>query len=75
MFASAVLWIIALVRAFTAPYVGGVLILSAVMLLCTGLILISLGIVGYYLSRVFDEQKARPRYLIGEELDGGKDNA
>ncbi|MBR6740281.1 MAG: glycosyltransferase family 2 protein [Clostridia bacterium] len=75
LFASAVLWIIALVRAFVAPYVGAALILSAVMLLCTGLILISLGIVGYYLSRVFDEQKGRPRYLIGEKFDGGNGNA
>ena len=32
------------------------------------LILIGLGILGHYLTRVFDEVKARPRYLIAETV-------
>lgn len=37
--------------------------------------MISLGIIGHYISRIYDEIKARPRYLIsrrcGYEKDAG----
>lgn len=38
-----------------------------IVVLFTGsLIMISLGIMGYYMARMFDELKARPRYIISE---------
>ncbi len=40
-----------------------------VMLLCTGLILISLGIIGLYLGKVYEQVKERPIYLIDEKLN------
>ena len=37
------------------------------LLLITGsLIMMSLGIIGYYLARIYEEIKARPRYIVEE---------
>ena len=35
-----------------------------------GLIMLSLGIVGEYIGKIYLEAKARPRYIIAEETDG-----
>ena len=32
------------------------------------LIMISLGIIGYYIARIYEEVKGRPRYVIEEFL-------
>ena len=47
--------------------------LSALAALCTtlaGMILLSLGILGAYLGRIYDEVKGRPLYLIAEDQGG-----
>ncbi len=41
------------------------------MLLLSGVQLMSLGVVGEYLSRVFDEVKARPVYVVKERIGRG----
>ena len=44
------------------------------LLLFTGSILmIALGILGYYISQIFAECKGRPRYLVMEAEDGAED--
>ncbi len=40
-----------------------------IMLLLGGLILVTLGIMGQYLGRVYDEVKARPLYLISDTVN------
>ena len=38
-----------------------------ILLLFTGsIIMISLGIIGYYIARIYEEIKGRPRYIIEE---------
>lgn len=51
--------------------VAGYPTLMTVMLCLGGVQLLSLGIIGEYLGRVFNESKKRPLYLI-DELDGQK---
>jgi dolichol-phosphate mannosyltransferase len=36
-----------------------------------GLILVTLGIIGEYLGRIYDEVKRRPLYVIKEEIEPG----
>ena len=49
----------------TAPWLWG---LCGVVLL-QGIILLCMGIQGAYLGRVFEESKARPLYIVAEELN------
>jgi dolichol-phosphate mannosyltransferase len=35
--------------------------------------MVSLGIIGIYISKIYHEVKARPRYLISESVQGGED--
>ena len=36
------------------------------MVLCTGTVTTGLGILGAYISRIYDETRARPLYIVGE---------
>ena len=45
-----------------------------ILLLVTGsLIMLSLGVIGYYISKMYEELKGRPRYIISEECGGNHD--
>jgi dolichol-phosphate mannosyltransferase len=42
--------------------------------LITGsLLMISLGIIGEYLARIYEEVKGRPRYLVKDSIESGSD--
>jgi dolichol-phosphate mannosyltransferase len=43
-------------------------------LIIGSLLMISLGIIGEYLARIYEEVKGRPRYLIGESVERGEAN-
>ena len=57
-----------LVRYFNGSAVEGFTTVILLLLLIGSLILISLGIIGYYISRIFEEVKGRPRYIISETV-------
>jgi dolichol-phosphate mannosyltransferase len=35
--------------------------------------MLSLGVIGYYISKMYEELKGRPRYIISEECGGKHD--
>jgi dolichol-phosphate mannosyltransferase len=34
--------------------------------------MISLGIIGYYIARIYEEIKGRPRYIVADRVKGGE---
>ncbi len=38
------------------------------------IIMISLGVIGYYISKIYEEVKGRPRYIVSEECSNGEIN-
>ena len=53
-----------LYRYFTGTALEGFTTVILLQLLIGSVLMISLGIIGHYISRIYDEIKARPRYLI-----------
>ena len=53
-----------LYRYFTGTAQEGFTTVIILLLLIGSVLMISLGIIGHYISRIYDEIKARPRYLI-----------
>ncbi len=58
------------VRFATGNTVAGWASLACSVWFIGGLILLSLGVIGEYLGKLYLESKGRPRYLIGQVLDG-----
>ena len=67
---SVVMGVIALVQKFTGVALGGFTTVILLLLFSASLIMISLGIIGYYIARIYDEIKGRPRYIISEIVGG-----
>lgn len=56
-----------LIRYFMGNAVEGFTTVILLLLMIGGLIMVSLGIIGHYLARIYDEVKGRPRYIIARE--------
>lgn len=56
-------------RAFFHSALPGWTSLIVLILLCTGTILVSLGVLGMYVSKIFDQSKQRPLYVVDVVLD------
>ena len=39
------------------------------VLLIGGVLMMSLGIIGYYIAKIYEEVKGRPRYIVGQMTD------
>ena len=61
---SLVLGVISLVQKLSGVALGGFTTVILILLFASSIIMISLGIIGYYIARIYDEIKGRPRYLI-----------
>jgi len=57
------------VRFFTSHHPQGWTSVIAVVLLLGGVQLLSLGVIGQYVARIFDETKQRPVYLVEEVVE------
>lgn len=66
-----VLGIESLVRYFTGHAVEGFTTVILLILIVGSLIMMSLGIIGYYISKIYEEVKRRPRYIISKVIKNG----
>ena len=63
---SIVFSIVALVQKLAGTALGGFTTVIILLLFLGSIMMISLGIIGYYIARIYDEIKGRPRYIIEE---------
>lgn len=70
---TVILGIQTLVHYFTGNAVEGFTTVILLLLLIGSILMISLGIIGYYISKIYEEVKGRPRYLIARKLDSRVD--
>ena len=70
MIFSVVVGIQTLVNFFMGVAVEGFTTVILLLLVIGGCIMISLGIIGHYLARIYEEVKGRPRYIISERTKG-----
>ena len=64
-----ILGIQTLVKYFLGHSIEGFTTVILLILLIGSIIMISLGIIGYYISKIYEEVKGRPRYLISKKID------
>ena len=53
-------------RKFTGQALDGFTTAILVEALSGGIIMLSLGVIGYYIARIYEELKGRPRYIVSE---------
>ena len=56
--------VVALVQKILGIALGGFTTVILLLLFSSSIIMISLGIIGYYIARIYEECKGRPRYII-----------
>ena len=64
-----VLGVQSLVNKFSGRAAEGFTTVIIVVLITGSIIMVSLGVIGHYIARMFDELKSRPRYIIAQTLD------
>ena len=63
-----ILGIQTLVRYFTGNAIEGFTTVIILLLFLGSTVMISIGILGYYISRIYEEVKGRPRYIISKSI-------
>ena len=71
---AVVFGVVALVQKITGQALGGFTTVILLLLFSSSMIMISLGIIGYYIARIYEELKGRPRYIISQ-ICGREDQA
>ena len=56
--------VVALVQKLAGVALGGFTTVILLLLLSSSLIMISLGVIGFYIARIYEETKGRPRFII-----------
>jgi len=64
---SVVMAVIALVQKFNGTALGGFTTVIILQCFTSSMIMLSIGIIGYYLAKIYEEVKGRPRYIISEK--------
>lgn len=73
LFIALVLGVQSLVYKIIGKALEGFTTVIIIELLVGAIVMTSLGIVGYYISRMYEELKGRPRYILSNEVNLSKD--
>jgi dolichol-phosphate mannosyltransferase len=68
---AVILGIQSLVRYFSGSAMEGFTTVILLILIIGSIIMISLGVIGYYIAKIYEEVKGRPRYLISRTIGRG----
>jgi len=71
---SLILAVQTLVKYFMGTAVEGFTTVILLILIVGGFIMLSLGIIGHYLARIYEEVKGRPKYIIKQMTDNIRGN-
>ncbi len=74
LFISISIMIYSLIRKITGNTVAGWTFLSISIWFIGGIQMISIGIIGEYIGKIYQETKARPRYIVAENLNEKADS-
>jgi hypothetical protein len=58
---------------FTSKQPSGYTSLAVLQLLLAGFLIVSLGVVGLYVGRIFEQVKGRPQFIIDEEVSSDEE--
>lgn len=70
---SLILVLYSLIQYFAGRAVEGYTTTLIVLLLIGSAIMMSLGIIGYYIAKIYEEVKRRPRYIVSKIVRGSRD--
>ena len=73
--ASAVLGLHSLWQKFTGHALEGFTTVILLQLLIGSILMICLGIIGYYIAKIYEEIKDRPRYILADQCGGNDESA
>ena len=68
---AVILGIQTLVNYFSGHAVEGFTTVILLILIMGSFILMGLGVIGYYISKIYEEVKCRPRYIISKKVGNG----
>lgn len=71
---SLVLFVQTLVKYLTGTAVEGFTTVILLILIIGGFLMLSLGIIGHYIARIYEEVKGRPKYIISKVTDNVQGN-
>ena len=72
-FCSLILIIYSLIQFFRGHAVEGYSTIIIVLLLIGSAVMLSLGVIGYYVARIYEEVRHRPRYILSGVFRGGEE--
>ena len=73
--ASAVLGLHSLWQKFTGHALEGFTTVILLQLLIGSILMICLGLIGYYIAKIYEEIKDRPRYILADQCGGNDESA
>lgn len=67
---SVIIGAIALVQKYMGVALGGFTTVIVLQLFSSSIIMMSLGIIGFYIAKIYEEVKARPKFIVSETCGG-----